>query len=182
MPDVKIPGTLLELHREFMADLLFCCNEVSDTLKQIESSIQLCDVYRSRLYGYYRENKFENQVEEVHFFKVVKPMFLSELEYFARLQQFQLFGFETLAFCKREHLRMKRILEANKGFAEYYKRGVTYFDEAWFTRGTPAQTTLSILPLEAAGKFTSVQDGSVSGLLAINRYLLCLEEKIKFLS
>jgi len=82
--------------------------------------------------------EFESNKEEIYFFRNIKPLFVSQIEYYDLLYYLEVFkpnnGDLFPAFLQRENSRLPRFIESNKEFYEYYKTGQTDKDENYFLR------------------------------------------------
>ncbi len=138
-----------------------------------------CDDFLKRLYACTVDPGFCDTFQEIHFFKSIKPLFVSEREFHQRLYHCYTFQNGRSSFWEHELKRMNKILLQHSEFISYYKSGCTAFDHAWFMRGYEAEpTTLCMQGWECNPCNTSARDGWVSGLLAVERYSEWLQEKI----
>ncbi|MES2329673.1 MAG: RteC domain-containing protein [Bacteroidota bacterium] len=149
--------------------------------RKIENRIEVCKSYIEELCSLVPA-EFDTEIDEILFFKTIKPKFVSELEFYHRLYQAQLFSDNTIAYYSREITRMRKILADHGEFVNYYKNGNTNNDHAWFTRGqAPLPTSLCMLPWETNPKITSSRDSWISGLLSVERYIEHARDKVKSL-
>lgn len=88
---------------------------------------------------------FNNEEDEIHFFKYVKPRINSYLIFFSILDEIEA---ERLLNSEKEYAesiekkrRMFRyIMRDNREFVSYYKAGLTHLDRIYFLRGTNLNT------------------------------------------
>ena len=161
------------LHRDLLDRLQnICHDEKLELTRRLENSVQACSQSISNLYQLKPENNFNSLEEEILFFKLIKPMFTSEREFYQRLYHANIFGEQSEAYRKKELIRMDKLLNENSEFVSYYLNQCTHNDHAWFCKGQAAlPTTLCMWPGETNLKYTSARDGWVGGLLAVERYI-----------
>jgi len=97
----------------------------------------LCGTYWDQLRDLVSEYHFKVRQEEIHFFKILKPTFTSEMEYYSLLCQADMFKPEhdkEAIFWSRELDRFESFLRRHKDFISYYKCGRTDQDEKYFIR------------------------------------------------
>ena len=102
---------------------------------------------------------FQSHAHEIHFFKVIKPLFIAEREYYSLLHHTELFsesdGDER--FWERQLAKLDKFTKEKSLFVNAYTSGVTCYDEKWFLRGEFRDKTL--------------QDETVGAYLGMVRYL-----------
>ncbi len=168
------------LHQELLSKLSSLCREDIDIANRFAAAVFTCEEYIQKLYALLPEYGFEDSKEEIHFFKVTKPLFVSQREFHQRLYHAYTFENGTKDFWERELCRMKKLLAAHTSFICYYKQGGTENDHCWFRQGqAPMPTSMCMSEWETIPKHTSARDGWVSGLLAVDRYCEWLESRIE---
>jgi len=95
--------------------------------------------FKKEILGY----QFASLQEEIDFFKVMKPLFTSKMEYFLLLAD----------DIKNPYLRHKRFKEEHADFYQYYTSGRTENDHEWFIQRSNMESS---------------HDHLVSRLLALN--------------
>jgi hypothetical protein len=120
-----------------------------------------------------RSYKFESHIEEVMFFKEVKPLFLSQLIYYKIVFKVQLHrsyqGNSETQFYERYLKRFERFLRKNEQFVHYCMSGKTTHDRIYFTRKIGAITSI-----DKDDTFTTGFDAKLARLIAyqlIREYL-----------
>ncbi len=86
-----------------------------------------------------RNYKFQNQAEEIQFFKEIKPVFLSQYYYYKKVFAIRLFdSFKDVKNRQANYYlllqRLKKSVEKNLEFYEYCMSGSTFMDAQYFTR------------------------------------------------
>jgi len=142
----------MELHRYMIQEIRFVLLDQTDPQQQLATRIAVCKTYIEELCSLVPA-EFDTVVDEILFFKTIKPKFVGELEFYHRLYHAQLFGDNTIAYYSREITRMEKILAEHCAFVNYYKSNSTDNDHSWFTRGhAPLPTSLCMLPWETDPK------------------------------
>ena len=117
----------LEKFREkaigFMAEIEGCFNLAQQYWIQAERKLQ--------------DHHFLSEKEEIEFYKLIKPLFKSHIEYYNLLYHAELFKptgnpGEMKEFWIKEQLRLDKFILDNTGFYNYYKSKSTYQDEIYF--------------------------------------------------
>lgn len=130
---------------------------------------------------------FESTCEEIFFFKVIKPLFTSELEYYSLVYHSVLFCpafYEAeLQFWKREGKRLEEFRRQHKEFLEYYESGKSSLDHFYFTRvkeDDPIPEDVNSYDMEPRTR--SNYDPLITKLKALERYLAYTQAKLAGIS
>ncbi len=99
-----------------------------------------------------QEHGFSGYGEEIHFFRNVKPLFTSYIEYFTYCYHALLFTpahdiLELKQFWKWELSKIERFRENNRDFCLYIRQGSTDRDEEYFLRSSQTMAVRARLPL-----------------------------------
>lgn len=123
---------------EMINALDVCKNKAGNYLEQVECCYQVCSKSWGKIKAIAIHYTFKSLTEEIEFYKLLKPSFTSEIEYYGLVYHAELFkpaGAENLLeFFIREERRLKKFIDENKSFYSYYKSGRTDKDEEYFTR------------------------------------------------
>ncbi|MES2331323.1 MAG: RteC domain-containing protein [Bacteroidota bacterium] len=181
MNTTEIRSSAVVLHREMLDKLtLLCGQHYMDMVKRMALSVYLIEEYLNKLYVLLPEHGFEDMSQEVLFFKCIKPLFVSEREFYQRRHNAETYSDNSVSYWVYELERMNKLYQENIEFVAYYRSGETLNDFAWFTRGqAPLPTSLCVLPWETNPWHTSARDAWVSGLLAVDRYCEWLNTNIR---
>ncbi|HEX5170467.1 MAG TPA: RteC domain-containing protein [Cyclobacteriaceae bacterium] len=127
------------------------------------------------LKAFTRTYKFQNEVEEIQFFKEVKPVFVSQYYYYSKVFEIRLF--DSFSDSKSKLTNYCHILQQlelyakkNRRFYEYSLSGNTCLDHQYFTRNQNSR-----ISLEVDETFTTGYDSRLSRILAnelIREYIL----------
>jgi len=115
--------------------------------KRLSKALQLIRGHLLLLREQVLRHPFENKPEEIHFFKNVKPIFLSakivELERY-NLEQSKPVGIweRILAFYEKELEIIQRFFLLYAYMYQYYRSGATEMDELYFIRGAEVPAVL----------------------------------------
>jgi len=116
--------------------------------------------------------EFESAREEIDFYKSVKPLFKSQLDYYNLVYQSQLLKpasrVELKEFWLKEKQRLDKFTRSHRAFYEYYKTDATHLDEAYFLSQTYTDSQGN--PIE--------HDNLLAQLLALERYMDFIQNEI----
>jgi hypothetical protein len=144
-----------------------------------KNSIEECFIiagnYWSELRSATAEYKFITEEEEILFFKTVKPLFTSELEYYSLL-------YHTLLFCpfdperqkqfwERESKRLRDFKEQHPDFLIYHSSGKTDKDKCYYLRASASYEVDDLVEAyDKEPKSRSSHDYLIAKLWALERY------------
>lgn len=143
-----------------------------NVLEMLKASSSVILQVMSMLKDYIINYKFSSQVDEINFFKNIKPRFLSQLFYFRKAFEMQSnLPFGSIEDEKNFYLKeLKKINEyqiENKEFLSYYRANSTFFDEVYFIRKEPdSWMLLNFDSFEIDLRFTTFYDFKISKILA----------------
>jgi|SRR5450432_3056256 len=115
---------------------------------------------------------FASTRDEIDYYKIVKPLFKSQIEYYNLLYQAELLRpterTELKEFWVKEQQRLDKFTQENLEFYTYYKGGATHLDEDYFlsTGFTDDQGN----PL--------YYDNVIALILALERYMTYIQNKL----
>ena len=166
-----------ELYASLEASIAACNNHPGTPLEIIECCFQAANQYwslmKNRLNGYV----FPSQEEEIFFFRHIKPLFTSAIEYYGLLAHAQLFKdhvadeVECGRFLDRELKRLDKLTQTNHAFFEYYTTGATANDTLWFVRANnDGGNFVHAKPYDLDGESTTRYDYLISSFLALEKY------------
>jgi hypothetical protein len=155
-------------------DLLSCEGNGSFE-KGIESCFVTAGDYWADIRAVMIDYDFESIMEEIWFFKNVKPLFTQELEYYSLLYHSILFcppGVDRQRkFWMRECRRLDDFKAQNNDFFSYYISGSVEYDEACYTRVKPEDVPPEdIDAYDKEPRTRSRFDHLLAKLLALERY------------
>ena len=137
-----------------------------------ESSIMELDEVIRKLKSLASSFQFESLADEVYFFKEVKPLFISQFIFHAKILEIESSkpnAGETFLkkYYKSFLSELKRFYLENAEFYNYYHKKATYLDFKYFTRNKyDVKKRLSLMLYDYDENFTTAQDGILSQILA----------------
>lgn len=153
-------------------------------LKIVELSIESIFQSINKLKLYITKYKFQNEKEEIIFFKKIKPQFISKFIYYNYIYSFitqRPIGCSKMVkkYLNSELKTLHQFHEKNLDFCKYYRSGCEYLDHKYFVRG---QFDLKInhnsAYFESDVKFSTNRDFLVSNIMANDLIELFLKNEI----
>lgn len=115
---------------------------------------------------------FDSTREEIEYYKTVKPLFKSQIEYYNLVYQAELLRpaerSELKEFWIKEQQRLTKFIRENQDFYTYYKSGSTQLDEEYF---------LSTNFTDDQGN-SLYYDNFIALILAFERYMVYIQKAI----
>lgn len=121
---------------------------------------------------YLLSQSFENQADEIYFFKYQKPMILGRLIYFykiLRIESQSPFDAEDLdKYYEKQQEEQKLFFDRHVAFFQYYRCGSTYRDTYYFLRGRQEDVIdVNICPFDDDLEFSTGYDQLVARIVAM---------------
>lgn len=179
---VKINHLLSNLNEQLNFLDLEIDNEISRCEKAIEITIRSKENLRVLIQKY----SFKSREEEIHFFKEVKPQFLSKFIYYNAIYKIETKkpygGYRILKkYYNNELSKIKRYFDNNLDFYRYYRTGSTYLDYKYFVRGQfDIKLALDSYYIECDPSFCTSHDFKVAEIISNNMVQDYLIEKINY--
>lgn len=159
-------------------------------LSAVERSLQMRE-YLERIYQevreYVLESGFDQQKDEIRFFKEVKPNIVAKLRYYSEIYRLEV----TSPLCDGELLKVHyedalnelktffKKYTVHSEFYVYYQSGKTDLDHEYFVTGNSRKNLVfSSYELELDPKFTTYYDSVLSKIIASKLLYPFLESKI----
>lgn len=172
------------LQVELDSQLQFIRLETGDSIKAAELSIKVLLSVIDKLKKFTLKYKFKNEAEEIHFFKHLKPQFISKLIYHNKV-----FNIETKKphggekvirkYLNNELDKLKRYFDSNLDFYKYYRTNSSYLDFKYFVRGKhDIKLTLDTFYFEADHRFSTSHDYKISKIIAHDLIQVYLEAEL----
>jgi hypothetical protein len=136
-------------------------SEMSETLEKIavtaenkllmaEQSCMAVQSIINRLNEHVLNNAFNDEQEEIHFFKEIRPQFLKEKIYYAELFYLEndkpVGRLEAIKDYYTIYLdRVRIFFDRNESFYMYYRTGKSHFDAEYYLRGKNVDTTPHVM-------------------------------------
>lgn len=143
-----------------------------DAIQATENAIKTIIVILERLKTFSIQYQFQSKADEINFFKVVKPRFVSKLIYYNEVHNIE----SNKPFGGNRNLRkyfngeldkLKVYFNDNIDFYKYYRTGNTVLDKKYFVRGRyDIKLTLDSSYFQADNRFTTSHDFKVAKIIA----------------
>lgn len=173
-----------ELNSELQSQLQFIISETENQIKAAELSIRILLSVIDKLKKFTIKYKFKNEAEEIHFFKTMKPHFISKLIYHNRVLNIETkkpYGGEKISrkYLNNELNKLKRYFDNNLEFYKYHRTNSTYLDHKYFVRGKhDIKLSLDTFYFEADHRFCTSHDYKVAKIIAHDLVQVYLEDEI----
>ena len=148
-------------------------------MEKIEGCFKACLECWGRIRKLVKQEGFKDMREEIFFFKEVKPLFTSYIEYYTNCYHALLFmpahdTKELHRFWKWEMRKIERFYESNREFCTYIRQGQTHKDAEYFLRSAQKADDRVRLPLglihDQDAELTTSHDQLVTMMSAYNLY------------
>jgi hypothetical protein len=173
------------IYRQLQADTDLCRQRDMPELERIEC----CFRTASGCWGNMREAlnhyRFTTEEEEIDFFRNIKPLFTSQIEFYTLVYQAILFKpqedlLKIAAFWAGESARLHRFCENKEAFIAYYKSGDTGLDSQYFLRhNNKASCSSAPRVYDKNHHFSTSHDWLVAALIAQEMYHAYTMDKLK---
>lgn len=155
-----------------------------DVLYKAETGITKVEKCIKELQKIVINEDFSSKVEEIYFFKHVKPQIFSKLIYYVKL-----FNIESkrprsstktqVKYFNNQIEKLQSYFNDNLEFYNYYRRGATSMDEQYFIRGN---SDLRLPPDSfhylIDDQFSTCQDNTVATIMAFDMLIVYLQQEI----
>jgi hypothetical protein len=171
------------LYHYLQKELTLCKKRKLAFEKEVECCFRVSDKYKRCLVEEFKKYEFKTDEEEIEFFKMWKPRFTSEIEYYNLIYHsllFQPLEIESaFYFWRREYGRLNIFKTDNNLFLECYANEQSELTPYYFLRKYYDFKNILNAKIYDADTFITTNDDSlVSTLLALERYKEYAEEKL----
>lgn len=156
----------------------------TNSIQNILKAIRICHEYLDKLKKYIDENDFTTIEEEITFFKLIKPKFLSKLIFYTKWNSLQVrkIAFNSkivIKYYEKECRKLNRFLKDNIDFYTYLNSEKTHLDKEFFTRNKP-DLMLSVEPFYFSldHSFSTTHDYLTAQIMASEMLFKKLQEEI----
>ncbi len=178
--------TCEHLYQTMREDLEHCKRKHLPPVTEIECCYQIAAKYWGVLRQKAAKYEFGSKEDEIYFFKVCKPLFVSEIIFYELLYHLELFKPDTKENRRnlflREKNRFAKLAWSNPEFFDYYKGGHTCKDEIYFVRSQDMTDDPNLAPYDYNNKTLTSHDYLVAQIMALERYDKYLDQKLKELN
>jgi hypothetical protein len=114
-----------------------CQQQPVDLKRKIEACFSVSQQYWVQIRQQAEEHSFSSMAEEIEFYKEIKPLFKSQIDFYNLVYHAELFKpltkpGEMKEFWIKEQQKLDRFILDNQEFYNYYKNGATNRDEKYF--------------------------------------------------
>jgi len=168
--------------------LNFIALEIENPILRAETAVNSILQSIENVKKFILKRRFQSEQEEIHFFKNLKPKFVSKLVYYHTIYHFEMHrpyvGNKSLQkYIQKELDELKRFFDNNLDFYKYYRSESNYLDFKYFVRGThDIKLTLDSFYFEADKNFCTTHDFKIAKILANDLIQLYLQCKLKEVS
>jgi hypothetical protein len=165
-----------KLYEVMMQEMEDCRKLGPDPKTVIECCFSLAQKHWSQIEAKIVDHLFESKSEEIEFYKLVKPLFKSHIEFYNLLYQAEIFKPRNepgamKEFWIKEQQKLDKFIQENSVFYIYHKNGATNRDEEYFLNGAAENEY---------GK-TIYTDDLIGMLMALERYALHTQHELSLL-
>ncbi|GHT41482.1 hypothetical protein FACS189437_08450 [Bacteroidia bacterium] len=171
-------------------------NEIDNKIQEIElgekniikkslAAIEILSESMERLKTFIKNYTFENNDEEIRFFKEIKPRFLSLLIYYQKIYNLEMDCPTNNVDAKREYYknelnRLDEYAQKRMDFVRYCRSGATNLDEGLFLRNQNyLHQYMDSFSFERDDAFSAVGDFRVAKLLANDKIQVYINSQLQ---
>ncbi|WP_130857930.1 RteC domain-containing protein [Olivibacter jilunii] len=166
------------LFRELSDEMAITEQEELTARQETAKKLLIARSYLQKLKEHIVGNAFENQQEEITFFKYKKPLFVSQVLYFAERQRINLIRPEGTAEQLNRYYRyllegIEKFYTDNRELYSYYRSGYGHLDHLLFLRSVPEPPSwLCAVDRADYDERFSVPADNLIGKIICNEYLV----------
>lgn len=172
---------------ELEAQLKLIHSEFDDPIEYSEQAIKVLIAFLEKLKTFFMKHPLESKLEEITFFRDIKPQFASRLIYYNEIYNIATnrpFGTKKVLrkYYAVELKKLKSYFDENTEFYKYYRAGSRYLDNKYFIRGRhDIRLTLDSFYFQADNRFSTSHDYKVARILANDLIKKFLEREMEAL-
>ncbi len=174
-----------QLHHELLADLKRTWQLELPEMERIESCYHVTMNYWTEVKEIFKQQDVYDEELEIEFFKSMKPVYTSYIEYYLILHQALLFlpenPQEAVSYWEEELKRYNRYCDKHADFIKYFESYSSEYDAAYFTIRNNRQEMPARERIYEDEDCRSTHDHVVRGLMANSMYNEFVREKLKSL-
>ena len=126
---------------------------------------------------------FTSKNEEIHFFKHVKPVFVTRLIYYNSIYKIETkksYGTKPIRkYLNKELKKLKRFFDNNLEFYKYYRNNNSFLDEKFFVRGKhDIKLCLDTYYFQSDQSFSTTHDYKVAKIIANDLIQVYIEDQL----
>jgi hypothetical protein len=172
-----------KLSLQMQAELNRCNNGNSCFEKNIECCFGVANRYWNLVRQKLKQKQFSNEEQEIEFFKILKPKFTSEIEYYSLVYHCLIFQppdlLKAVEFLGKELKRRVKFEEENRSFIECFRSDGCNLNRFYFLRKYYTCTNeLEISLYDADLDVVTNGDPLVATMMALERYKEFVKERL----
>jgi hypothetical protein len=160
------------LYESMQREIETCKKSDPDQKAVIECCFNIGLKYWSEIQMGIEKENFDSTRDEIDYYKTVKPLFKSQIEYYNLVYQSELLRpkerSELKEFWIKEQQRLTKFIHENQEFYLYHKSGSTRLDEEYFLSSGFTDDQGSSL----------YYDNFIALILALERYMTYIQQKL----
>lgn len=174
-----------QLHSELELKINQVYDDDGDIVKIAEKSLVFIDESIRKLKDLITAHQFESIAEEVHFFKKIKPQFISKFIYYSTILDVESHKPDAesktlIKFYEAEQEKLKILYFEHSEFYSYYRRDATYLDHKIFIRNSyDLKMKLSFGFYNFDTSFTTSHDHIIARFIATRQFDQYLKRQIE---
>lgn len=154
-----------------------------NVLASYEKAIELILSKTTELKEYVLKTGFENEQEEIHFFKYQKPAIIAQLIYYNAIYKIEArkpYGTKSIRkYLNKELKKLKRFFDNNLDFYKYYRSNNSFLDENFFVRGKhDIKLWLDTYYFQSDQTFSTSHDYKVAKIIANDLIQVYVEDQL----
>lgn len=159
-------------------------SETEEPILYAEQAIKRLITILEKLKTAFLNHQFKNKLEEIDFFRNIKPLFAAKLIYYNDIYNIETnkpFGSKKAIrkYYNAEIIKLETYFTENVEFYKYYRTGNRNLDNKYFIRGKhDVRHTLDSFYFQADHRFSTSHDYKVARILANDRIKIYLETEI----
>ena len=176
-----IPESLLS---ELQSNLKVIHSQTDEPIQYAEQAIKKLITILEKIKTTFLNHQFENKLEEIDFFRNIKPLFAAKLIYYNDIYNIESnkpFGSKKAIrkYYNAELIKLETFFTENLEFYRYYRTGNRNLDNKYFIRGKhDVRHTLDSFYFQADHRFSTSHDYKVARILANDTIKIYLETEI----
>lgn len=173
-----------KLLTELNEQLNFIDLEIDNPIVKSEKAVEICIKSKEELRVLIQKTNFKSEVEEIQFFKEIKPQFTSKIIYYNTIFNIEMKkpngGTRILKkYYSNELSKLKAFFDNELEFYKYYRTGNIYLDYKYFLRGKfDIKLSVNSYYFETDKTFSTSHDYKVAKILANDLIQLYLENQL----
>jgi hypothetical protein len=170
---------------ELEDQLRFLHIEIENPLQQCEAGIEIVMKAYEKIKAAVLRRDFKSQLDEIYFFKRIKPQLLSRHIYYNKIYNIEVHkphgGTKVVKkYLNNELLKLKHYFDDNLEFYKYFRTNADFLDYKYFVRGKyDIKLKIDSYYFETDKRFCTSHDYMVANILSNDQVEVYLETELK---